>query len=618
MVYKVGHLMLQIISGRFFGKGKVNEHESDAILYSNYSWLAPIKTCVAELRPVDTLGRHLSSYVVRYVNRYEQGSPSDPMFLASSDEAVDQFRLLASFHFQSFFHLDRSYVEVLCRPMPSHSTDSTPPSIFVPRFFESPKEMGTSSEARRFVQFVDKVLSMPRKSYRLLISCMAGFFDALESVGRNFDLAYSMMVYMLEALSKSGDRPKVIWDDYDQNVRERLNQELASVDVVKADKVRAILLNNPHLKLKKRFVDFIASHVHDPYFTSEAEGLRFALAKSELRRALGNLYDARSGYVHDLRKVQQQLRLHWVGTENDVFHWINEPHITFAGLVRLSRHVLASFIEGQPTVQHEEYPWRAELPGQVQMALAPQYWVGRPEGFHAAHARERFSGFVDHLVTNLSKAPVPILDLRPLMERIEMLAPSAKPAERMAMLALYAMFNLMIPEETRRPNWREFLSRWNTELAKCSIELLSSHVILGLQVPWPAQDCVLAFQDYERSRYMATATKLPRLAEIAIMTEIANLFLESGQASEFEVWAERAILEASGRKAVQDQIRACLEHRIRIDVQRLLGRTGAGAREVDEADIRLHAYFKWEAAGRPNGDGVSFWLDAEKDLRARA
>jgi hypothetical protein len=35
---------------------------------------------------------------------------------------------------------------------------------------------------------------------------------------------------------------------------------------------------------------------------------------------------------------------------------------------------------------------------------------------------------------------------------------------------------------------------------------------------------------------------------------------------------------------------------------------------VREEDIRLCAYCKWEAAGKPGGDGVSFWLEAEKEL----
>jgi hypothetical protein len=34
-----------------------------------------------------------------------------------------------------------------------------------------------------------------------------------------------------------------------------------------------------------------------------------------------------------------------------------------------------------------------------------------------------------------------------------------------------------------------------------------------------------------------------------------------------------------------------------------------------EEAIRTRAYQKWEGAGRPEGDGVSFWLDAERELK---
>jgi len=31
-------------------------------------------------------------------------------------------------------------------------------------------------------------------------------------------------------------------------------------------------------------------------------------------------------------------------------------------------------------------------------------------------------------------------------------------------------------------------------------------------------------------------------------------------------------------------------------------------------EIRLRAYQKWEAAGKPNGDGFQFWLEAKQEL----
>lgn len=36
--------------------------------------------------------------------------------------------------------------------------------------------------------------------------------------------------------------------------------------------------------------------------------------------------------------------------------------------------------------------------------------------------------------------------------------------------------------------------------------------------------------------------------------------------------------------------------------------------ELEMEQIRRLAYARWEAAGRPPGDGVSFWLEAQKEL----
>jgi hypothetical protein len=36
---------------------------------------------------------------------------------------------------------------------------------------------------------------------------------------------------------------------------------------------------------------------------------------------------------------------------------------------------------------------------------------------------------------------------------------------------------------------------------------------------------------------------------------------------------------------------------------------------VEEA-VRVGAYYRWDAAGRPGGDGVHFWLEAEQEIMA--
>ena len=44
-------------------------------------------------------------------------------------------------------------------------------------------------------------------------------------------------------------------------------------------------------------------------------------------------------------------------------------------------------------------------------------------------------------------------------------------------------------------------------------------------------------------------------------------------------------------------------------------RTAPNGQSVSEDAIRLCAYLKWEAAGRPAGDGCCFWVEAERELR---
>jgi hypothetical protein len=40
-------------------------------------------------------------------------------------------------------------------------------------------------------------------------------------------------------------------------------------------------------------------------------------------------------------------------------------------------------------------------------------------------------------------------------------------------------------------------------------------------------------------------------------------------------------------------------------------------RALSQDAVRLRAYFKWQAAGRPEGDGIAFWLQAERELQGK-
>jgi hypothetical protein len=47
------------------------------------------------------------------------------------------------------------------------------------------------------------------------------------------------------------------------------------------------------------------------------------------------------------------------------------------------------------------------------------------------------------------------------------------------------------------------------------------------------------------------------------------------------------------------------------------GDKGQHAQLASTESIRLCAYRKWERAGKPSGDGIQFWLEAEQELMKR-
>ena len=108
------------------------------------------------------------------------------------------------------------------------------------------------------------------------------------------------------------------------------------------------------------------------------------------------------------------------------------------------------------------------------------------------------------------------------------------------------------------------------------------------------------------------------------MAEIANAFRDGGQVDNCNTWLERGILDAAGNLPIQEYLGACRQTGQKVDSRRILGRpvnngpSDAGGKRTapvhSEKAIRQRAYSKWEAAGRPPGDGACFWIEAEREL----
>jgi len=73
-------------------------------------------------------------------------------------------------------------------------------------------------------------LAIYNKSSDERMSCLVNFFDSLEALGNNFDLAYGMMSTCLRRCASQRTVYVPTWEDYDQKVSDRLEPVFANLD----------------------------------------------------------------------------------------------------------------------------------------------------------------------------------------------------------------------------------------------------------------------------------------------------------------------------------------------------------------------------------------------------
>lgn len=558
--------MLQIISGKFFKTEDRYKFAGKGITHSNYSWIEPIKTCVAALEPVDTYVP-VSSYVISYINQIEKDKEGRPGTVRVGDAEIRrQFKLLCIFGLKAYFDNKRIDVEANCRSIQPYFSWQAP-SSYVRRFFDS-QIWGGKDGAENFKKFVNKVIGQPRLKYKAIIRCLHNFAHALQLVCYNLDLSYSILVYCLESLAQEFDDFKPKWTDYDPDIRDKLDSELCKVDIDIADNIKMILSNSQNLKLQQRFRNFVCNHTNPNYFIDEAEKVENPLRKSEMERALKNAYLLRSRYVHNLKQIIRQLEIPQIAA-GDVFHWENEPYLTINGLIRLTHHVITNFIWRQEYLEHEEYDWKKDLPGIYTLAVAPQIWIGKHENFEPSTANKRFSGFLQNLQDAISNTGS-LTDLGKLLEKYESLILNAKKKDKLSMLAVYCLYNNFIVPSEKRPNYDKFLSKHQHSLDECCIEILITRLLLNQEWPWDIEECVEQYNNYLQNKFSKNSLSIPTKIEICLIIEIANNYLRIKKIREYKEWLRRASLESAGIPEIQKLINESIQKNIEIDYNQVL------------------------------------------------
>lgn len=547
--------MLQIISGKFFENDSIEESNCKGIFYSNFYWILPIETCIGTLEPVDIFNMSsISPYVFNYKNQIEKG-PNDTIIRTGDVEIQKQFQLLCIFGLKSFFDSDRNYVELLCRKHPKSSAEQILPSVFLPRFFDYHIH-GKIEEIEHFIQFVDKVIGLPRRKYLAVLDSINAFSQALQILNYNVDLAYSLMIYSLESLSQKFDEFEPTWEDYDYSVKNKLDELFVENDFEEPtiNSVREILLKSSNLRNMARFIDFTSKHVSDNFFKEESQGLKNCIRKSELKESLKNAYKMRSSYAHELEEIEDFLKMPQILKGGESIRSANKPYLTFAGLTRLVNHVIYNFIEEQNYLEEEKYNWRQDLPGIMTMNMHPQHWIGDEKIFKPSDVDITFSGFLTLILDNYFNDK-PIINLEKLMLKIEMLIDAGlKDESKYPMISLYFLYNNMIVDDFKSPNYNKFIKNYIALIFKCNIWNMITILLLNKKWPWDVNESVDHYVKYVSKKFNKKSFNIPPFFELCIMIEIANRYLKKENIAEFNKWLDIVILEMPGQSECQKVI----------------------------------------------------------------
>ncbi len=516
--------MLQISTGKFF-KYEAYETLQRAIYYTNYRIFLKderIETQAGSLQPV--AGVHglgaLTCEIIERIQKMPGGPYSGEIIATAGDTLINDFAAIISFALNVTCTTDLDLARrLVANERPSLGADLVPQK-YIPRMFDRAVNW-QPEDADHLQRFVTDLMALERKSYEGAMRAIRRYVIGAHRTSDDVNLAYALFVMSMESLAQKFDGFVPAWDDFDQNKRRRIDEALGETPEATADKVRAAVLANEHVAIRRRFCEFTLDHVGPSFFREEAEKAVGAVSRPDLSIALRQAYSIRSSYVHHLQDIPRLL----VGIEG--FHETmivdGQPSLTFAGLARLARHVIKTFVARAPKTETEEFDWMKDLPGKLTMQIAPQYWIGNPQGFDATTAQQYLVAFIGQAVGRLLQPSATITDIRPVLEKIEVLVPGlAKPAQRLPMLALYFVFNMIVPEVSRSAGYIKIFEAYKDDFETPSIVSLAAHLVTGQNPDWPLPKIEELHACYFRERHHAKTLQLGRTLEAAFTLRLAE------------------------------------------------------------------------------------------------
>ncbi|WP_409436481.1 hypothetical protein [Mycobacterium sp. SMC-14] len=583
-----GQLMLQISAGRFFRSGvEINERLHRRAVYTNV-WLLdptsidlPVGTITGSTQPVD-----VSTVMVEAMDRLEaqRWDGTDEFLVATGgDELIDDIAYVTTFVLNRTFSRNHDQVRRLIPAEGRPSRRHAAASLF-PRLFE-PAQVIQKPEWDALSAFMTDLLALHREDFARVMRVIRNTVDATRTAIDDPTGAYTDIVAALESLGEDSLTSSTTWDRYDPAKRKIIDAALRDVDDDVVQRVRNAILKADRAGLKRRFVDSTLARVTPAYYREEAVTTVRPPRAAELERMLVIAYDIRSRRSHVLQDLGAEA---WVFTDGaeTTFEANFTRILTLAGLWRLTRHVVRGFVVDAPKTQPEPWDYRGALPGQVQMQLAPQYWIGQSDGFDVKNAPRWFSGVADALISWLSGDNKDGFNLTGVIEKIEQLVPELPDGEsKTTMVAIHVLWHEWLRPEDRRTSAAEFIEHYASCLDLPTPVAFTVVVLSNRTLPaWTADDWAAMASSRYAARCKGKESPLPAKIDALIQLEAANELEVAGRHDEAVVFAANAVEEFPGNADLMAWEERLLsgDHDSDFDWQRLLLGKSLSADAADE------------------------------------
>ncbi|WP_439832603.1 hypothetical protein [Aeromonas caviae] len=514
--------MLQICSGKLFKKEIQYRNNLRGVIYTNLRLFGDdkIDTAAGSLLPTSSLGE--SNTIVYEIEELIESSGQGPGVLISHgvDPYILDFSILLSFILNCTAYPSYTLTDRLLGGQRGISTHSRPNDV-VKQVFDKDIYL-QESDKEHLIEFTKHLIGLERSTYIGVMRAIRTYVTGIHRIADDFELAYTLLVASIESLAQDFDGHISSWDDYDQSKRRIIDNALYSAEEAISENVRKAILSIEHSSLSRRFRDFSLQHITPEFFREESIGSINPISKFDLTKALKNAYQARSQYIHNLKKLPDLLTTH--DSHSETCRIGNETWLTIQGLSRLARHVLKNFIKSQLTVDSEEYDYSLERAGVIQFPLAPQYWVGNTVIYEGSGSK-KIEGFLSQLSGLMENKPnATITDLKDLLSEVEIKIHELKKIDKRQYITLYLLFNGLLPEEQQMKNVDKFSSMFDKEFKDATSEALLLNLLFNIESPWDTTTQYDCLMNYFKNRDNKLNFRAPKVIEAGMILKLAERY----------------------------------------------------------------------------------------------